>query len=288
MTASAPESCLPQPPHQAASLYFGDVMHARLKPTGHRFSYRVLNLLVDIGRLAEADQLSPLFHVNRRGLFSFHERDHGPRDGTPLAPHVGRLLAEHGIDLGGGRILLLCYPRVLGHVFNPLSVYYCYDSAARLAALIYEVRNTFGEIHCYVCPVAAGEVSPAGIRQEQDKAFYVSPFLAMEMRYHFRMLPPAGGADAPVKVRILETDADGPILAATYCGWRRDLTTTELVVALLRLPGVPLKIIGGIHFEALRLWLKGARLHARPPPHGGRRPPPRTGATPAPPSPTLS
>jgi DUF1365 family protein len=244
----------------AAALYVGDVMHARLKPISHRFRYRVLTLLVDLDRLNEADRLTRLFGVNRRALYSFHERDHGPRDGSRLRAHVDRQLAEHGIDLGGGRVLLLAYPRIAGYAFNPLAVYYCYDRSGAMAALIYEVRNTFGEMHAYVCPLAPGEVSAAGIRQERDKAFYVSPFIAMGMRYRFRMHAP----DDVVKVRILETDADGPLLSATFCGERKRMTTASLLAAFCRLPFMTLKVIGGIHFEAARLWLKGARLHARP------------------------
>ena len=260
MTASLPSSV---PPHAPASLYLGDVMHARLKPMGHRFTYRVMNALIDIDRLGEADRLSRLFRVNRRGVFSFHERDHGPRDGSSLRVHVDGLLRTRGVDLTGGRVLLLCYPRLFGYVFNPLSVYYCYNDEGVLAALIYEVRNTIGGMHCYVLPVGASERSEAGIRQAQDKTFYVSPFIGMAMRYHFRMLPPGD----QVKVRILETDAEGPLLAATFSGSRRDLTTGELVAALLHLPLVTLKVMGAIHFEALRLWLNGARVYPAPRAH---------------------
>src|SRR5215468_6664041 len=106
----------------AASLYFGKVMHARLKPMGHRFSYRVMSLLIDLDRLEDADRQSPLFGVNRAALYSFHERDHGPRDGSPLRAYAGQRAAEHGIDLTGGSVLLLCYPRLFGYTFNPLSV----------------------------------------------------------------------------------------------------------------------------------------------------------------------
>lgn len=247
-------------PPDAAVLYVGDVMHARLKPMSHRFSYRVMSLLVDLDRLDEADRMTPLFGVNRRALYSFHERDHGPRDGTSLRAHVDRQLAAHGVDLSGGRVLLLAYPRIAGYVFNPLAVYYCYDRAGAVAALIYEVRNTFGEMHTYVCPLGPGEQSPSGIRQERDKIFYVSPFIEMGMRYRFRMHAP----DDVVKVRILETDAEGPLLSATFFGARKHLTTASLFAAFCYLPFMTLKVIGGIHYEAVRLWLKGARLQPRP------------------------
>src|SRR5262249_17352491 len=109
-----------------AALYFGEVMHARLKPKPHRFSYRVMSLLIDLDRLDDADRMSALFAVNRRGLYSFHEKDHGPRDGSRLRDYAQACADKHGIDLTGGRVLLLCYPRLFGFTFNPLSVYFCY------------------------------------------------------------------------------------------------------------------------------------------------------------------
>jgi len=138
----------------AASLYLGDVMHARLKPFVHRFNYRVMSLLIDLDRLEAADRQSPLFGVNRRALYSFHERDHGRRDGTSLRAYAGACARSHGIDLTGGRVELLCYPRLLGYAFNPLSVYFCFDASGDLALMIYEVRNTFRQVHHYVLPVA--------------------------------------------------------------------------------------------------------------------------------------
>jgi DUF1365 family protein len=248
----------------AAALYFGDVMHARLKPVGHRFSYRVMSLLIDLDRLDIADRQSRLFGVNRAALYSFHERDHGERDGSSLAAYARRRAAEHGIDLTGGRVLLLCYPRLLGFTFNPLSVYFCTRADGELALTIYEVRNTFGDIHSYVLPVRPGELTAAGLRQQQEKLFYVSPFIDMPMRYHFRLSPPT----ARVKLRILETDRTGPLLAATFHGVRRALSSAQLLRAFFALPLVTLKIVAAIHWEALRLWVKGLRLVPRPGPAG--------------------
>ncbi|WP_257164862.1 DUF1365 domain-containing protein [Bradyrhizobium sp. SRS-191] len=249
----------PGPQTSAAALYVGDVMHARMRPTAHRFQYRVMSLLIDLGRLDEADRQSALFGVNRRALYSFHERDHGPRDGSSLLAYAKACASEHGVDLSGGRVLLLCYPRLLGYVFNPLSVYFCYRSDCALALMIYEVRNTFGEIKPYVLPVGPNHLTEAGLRQEQDKTFYVSPFIDMAMRYHFRVTPP----DDIVKLRILETGADGPLLAATFFGRRRSLTSRALLATFGSLPLVTLKIFGAIHWEALRLWIKGVRLVPR-------------------------
>ncbi len=243
----------------AATLYVGDVMHARLKPLGHRFSYRVMSLLIDLDRLEEADRQSLLFGVNRAALYSFSEADHGPRDGSPLRAYVQRCAAERGIDLTDGRVLLLCYPRLLGYTFNPLSVYFGYRASGELALMIYEVRNTFGDIHPYVLPVQPDQLSDAGVRQQQEKLLYVSPFIEMAMRYHFRVLPP----DRQVKLRILETDGDGPLLAATFNGYRRALNTAELLRAFCAMPLMTFKIMAAIHWEAMRLWLKGARLVPR-------------------------
>jgi DUF1365 family protein len=244
----------------AATLYIGEVMHARLRPIGHRFNYRVMSLLIDLDRLDAADRQSPLFGVNRAALYSFNEAGHGDRDGSPLRNYAQRHASEHGIDLTDGRVLLLCYPRLLGYTFNPLSVYFCHRADGGLALLIYEVRNTFGDIHAYALPVNPGEMSEAGIRQEQDKLFYVSPFVEMAMRYHFRVLPPGDS----VKLRILETDREGPLLAATFNGCRHRLNTVQLLRSFFALPLVTFKIIVAIHWEASRLWLKGARLVPRP------------------------
>jgi uncharacterized protein len=257
MPEPAAQAGMPSEP--AASLYFGEVMHARLKPIGHRFSYRVMSLLIDLDRLDDADRQTRLFGVNRAALYSFHEKDHGERDGSSLRIYAQRRAAACGVDLTGGRVLLLCYPRLLGFTFNPLSAYFCYRADGELALMMYEVRNTFGDIHAYALAVKPGELSEAGLRQQQDKLFYVSPFIDMPMRYHFRISPPA----ADVKLRILETDGAGPLLAATFHGRRRDLGAAQLLRSFFALPLVTLKIVAAIHWEALRLWIKGARLVPR-------------------------
>ncbi len=253
------------PPFEPACLYIGPVMHARMKPVQHRFSYRVFSVLLDLGNLDGAARLSTLFSVNRRNLVSFFEKDHGPRDGSPLLAYALKLFTEAGVDLSGGRVELLCYPRILGYVFDPLSIYFGYSSDGNLRGMLYEVRNTFGEAHTYVEPVKTGELTPAGLRQQCDKLFYVSPFNPLAMRYFFRVLPPGEA----VSLRILVKDEAGPVLAATFRGKKRALSGKNLLGLCLTIPLLTLKIMVGIHVEALRLWVKGMRLVPRPapPPH---------------------
>jgi DUF1365 family protein len=244
----------------AACLYRGRVMHARLRPFGHRFAYRVFSLLVDLDRLEEADRLTPLFSLRRFNLLSFHPKDHGPRDGSDLRAHVDRLLAEKGVAIEGGRVELLCYPRVLGFVFNPLAIYYCRDAAGDLRAIVYEVRNTFGGLHAYVAPVDDTQRRGGEIRQARDKVFYVSPFLDMDKRYHFRVRPPA----EDFAVRILETDDGGPVFSAAMKGEREPLATRSVLRACAEVPLLTFKVVAAIHWQALKLWLKGARYHPEP------------------------
>ncbi|WP_416066044.1 DUF1365 domain-containing protein [Rhizobium sp. ZK1] len=247
------------PPEAPAVLYVGDVMHQRMKPFGHRFRYRVFSLSIDLDRLEEANGQSVLFSVNRSNLVSFYEEDHAV--GGKLRSYADRLLADACVERPA-KILLVCYPRILGYVFNPLSVYYAYDNRDALIALIYEVRNTFGERHSYVCPVEENEVFESGLRQTCDKLFYVSPFIGVGMRYHFRMLPPG----QEIRWRILETDAEGPLLAATFSGRKKPLASWTLGYLLTAIPFLTIKIMAGIHWEALKLWLKGAIYVRRPPP----------------------
>jgi len=247
------------PPAEAATLFDGSVMHHRMKPREHRFTYSVFNVLLDLDRLKEAESQSGLFSVNRFNLLSFHEKDHGPRDGSDLRQHVEALLRENGVARPS-RILLLAYPRLLGYGFNPLSVYYAYDQQEQLTALIYEVRNTFGGLHTYVAPIRPGQVSDAGVRQDQRKLFYVSPFISMDQHYHFRMLPPG----ETVRVRILEKDAAGPLLSASFSGTQKPFRTSEIARACLRVPFLTLKVMGAIHWEAFKIWRKRVPFHKRP------------------------
>jgi DUF1365 family protein len=252
------------PPDAALSLCDGAVMHARFRPKPHRFDYRIVSLLIDIDRLDEAGRTSPLFSVDRFNLYAFRRADHGPADGSDLRAWIERELARAGLAEPPARILLHCGPRVLGFGFDPISVWFCYDAGDTLTALVYQVRNTFGDRHSYVAPVAPGETGPEGIRQERAKLFHVSPFMDLAMRYRFRILPPGRG----LRIRILEVDRDGPMFAASHVARLQPLTSAGIARSFLRVPWVSLKVVGAIHYEALRLWLKGMPFFGRPePPH---------------------
>jgi uncharacterized protein len=248
-------------PRAAAALYRADVMHARLKPFGHRFNYKVFNILVDIADLQSAARQSALFSINRFNLLSFHEADHANKDSASLKTYIDNLLADAGLNQPATRTLLLCYPRLLGFVFNPISVYFCYNQNENLIACIYEVRNTFGQRHTYVAKVEDGELSDAGLRQTRTKLFHVSPFVGMDGVYEFRVLPPGD----KVRVRILEIEGGEPLLSATIVGTQKPLTTLAILTECVRAPLMTLKVVLGIHYEALKLWLKGARYHSIPP-----------------------
>lgn len=243
----------------AAVLYFGHVMHSRLRPFRHAFRYRVFSLYIDIDRVDEAARATRLFSHNKFNLFSFHERDHGPRDGSALRPWVEDGLATGGITEKPARIMLLSFPRLLGYVFNPLSIYYCFDAGDRLFAILYEVKNTFGQQHGYVMAVERDDVGKP-IHQVAAKEFYVSPFIEMDCTYRFRMVEPA----ERLAVVIRQSAGGGDLLVATHDGVRAAFDDRGLLRAFLRYPLLTLKVIGAIHWEALRLWVKGARLQPRP------------------------
>ena len=242
-------------------LYFGRVMHKRLRPMRHRLDYRVFSLFLDLDELPAVSRRLRLFSHNRWNLFGFADRDHGARDGTALRPWLEGRLAEAGIDLEGGAVRLLCFPRLLGYVFNPLTIWFCYHRSGRLAAMLYEVRNTFGEKHGYLVPVDPARAPRAPILQSCDKGFYVSPFIGMAAIYHFRLAEP----DERLAVLIRQWTGEGELLIASQTGRRQPLDDRTLLRAFLAYPLMTLKVIGGIHWNALKLWRKGAKLVPRPP-----------------------
>lgn len=242
-----------------AALYRGEVMHRRTRPKAYEFVYRVFNLYLDIDRIDEtAAGLRWLSH-NRLNLLSFRDRDHGPRDGSELRSWIDGVLADAGLAAAGSHVYLLCMPRVLGYGFDPLSIWYCHDAGGVLRAVLYEVKNTFGDQHCYLFPVENGD-KPTDHRAQ--KIMHVSPLIGMDARYRLRVARP----DENLSVLIQESDADGEFLVATLTGTRRGLTDAELLRAFFSIPVLGIKVIAAIHWQAIRLMLRGVKFHHRPPP----------------------
>jgi uncharacterized protein len=248
----------------SAAIYFGRVMHQRLRPFRHRFVYRVFSVYLDIDKLDEIASGSRLFAHNRLNFFSFHDRDHGRRDGSALRPWIDGELRRAGLDMTGGRVMLLCFPRLFGYVFNPLSVFYCFTASGQLGAVLYEVKNTFGEQHCYLLGVPPRHSVSRWVDQEVDKRFYVSPFIDMQATYRFRLSEP----DNRLSLTIRERGPEGELLIAMQHGIRRPFSDAVLLRALVLYPLMTVKIIAGIHWQALQLWRRGepVRAHTAAPP----------------------
>ncbi|MBS0559296.1 MAG: DUF1365 family protein [Proteobacteria bacterium] len=243
-----------------SAAYAGSVVHTRLSPVRHRLRYRMLAMLLDIDELPLIAKRLRLFSAERFNAFSFHARDHLDGTDTKLRAQIEAHLARAGIDAGGGPIRVLCMPRVLGSVFNPLSVWFCHAPDGALRAVLYEVNNTFGQRHSYLMPVE----DPAApvIRQACEKRFYVSPFMEMAMQYRFRLAVPAERALIAIEVR----GANGTVLSAAFAGERRELSDALLLRGLARHPMMAAQVLGAIHWEALKLWRKGMRVLPRPAP----------------------
>jgi hypothetical protein len=224
-----------------AALYVGGVMHLRRSPFRHRFAYRIFMTLTDV-------DAPPRLRLARVAA-----EDHGPRTGSPLRPWVSAQLAAHGLEDAAHRILLLSIPRVLGYAFNPIAFFFCHDRTGRLAAVLHQVKNTFGHQHGYLLPVPG----PGTVHGHAAKLLHVSPFMPVAGRYGFSLTPP--------QARFACTIRHGDFTAAMRLE-RRELTDAALARALLAMPLMPAKVFAAIHWQALLLWLKGARYHPVPPP----------------------
>ena len=240
----------------APGLYVGSVMHRRLRAPPHRFTYGSFWIALDLDALqATAARLS-LFSLDRANLFAFHARDHADGKPGPLRAKIEAL--SGGLDVSG-RMILLTMPRLLGFVFNPLSAYFCHDSRGRLSAIAWEVSNTFGARHTYV--IAVETAADGVVRQTCPKRLHVSPFLDMDLRYQFRV----EASEKTIKIGIVDRGAEGAVMAASLTASRRELTDGALFALFLRAPLATLKTFAAIHWEAIKLWGKGAKFRRAPP-----------------------
>lgn len=244
--------------HDAAAVFPSTVMHSRRFPMQYRFSYRVFSLLVDIDRLPEIGR-NPLFSIDRFNLFSLYQRDHGARDGSAWRGWAEQVLHKQGISAPIGNIQLLCFPRILGYGFNPLSLWFCHDTTGNLLAVIGEVRNTFGEHHHYLLHEQGKPLAPI-VTGSKQKVFHVSPFVGMQARYEFFIHQPQD----KLNILIHEYEGDELMLIASQQGQREAFSTRVLLQCFARIPLQSLKIMALIHWEALKIWLKGGTFHRKP------------------------
>jgi DUF1365 family protein len=236
-----------------SAIYNGKVIHKRFKPKVHYFKYKVFSLLIDLSELEILDKKVNFFSYNKFNLISFYEKDHGDRDGSSLTSWVKKNLEKNNIQAKDIKIKILCYPRIFGFVFNPLSVFYIYNLQDQLISILYEVKNTFGEQHTYIFKVT----KDANLVQNNcSKKFHVSPFIEMNCNYFFRLLKPGN----KISVIIDQYDNEDQILYASQDGTRSDFNTQHLIKSYLKHPIMTFKIILAIHFEAFKLWAKGIKF----------------------------
>ena len=236
-----------------SAIYNGTVIHRRYKPKTHFFKYSVFSLLIDLSDIHELDKKIKFFSFNRFNLVSFYEKDHGNRDGSSLVEWVKKNLEENDIYNKNIKIKLLCYPRIFGYVFNPLSVFFIYDLDEKLISILYEVKNTFGEQHTYIFKV---KDNANFFQHNCSKKFHVSPFIEMNCDYFFKILKPG----EKMSVIIDQYQTNEKILYASQDGKRVEFNSKELLKSYLKHPLMTFKIISAIHFEAFKLWTKGIKF----------------------------
>ena len=238
-----------------SKIYTGKVIHKRFKPKEHYFKYNVFSLLIDLNELEEINKYIKFFSHNKFNIISFYDKDHGDRDGSSIKLWVKKNLRNIGILTEDISIKLLCYPRIFGYVFNPLSTYFIYNKHSELISIFYEVKNTFGEQHTYIFKAQDEKT----VQNKCKKKFYVSPFIEMDCEYHFKTLNPR----EQLSVVINQNDKDGKLLFASQDGISKDFNNKNLILSYLTHPLMTFKIIGAIHYEAFKLWAKRIKLIAK-------------------------
>jgi DUF1365 family protein len=239
-----------------ASLYAGRVAHIRHAPFRHRFDYRIYMLAADLDRLDEVAETSRLFSHNKPGLISLHDKDHGFRDGRGLRAYAEAALGSQGLAHCAARIIFVTMPRLLGYAFNPISFYFCHDESGQLGAVLHQVKNTFGDQIGYLMPVAGAGI----IRQSVPKRMHVSPFFDMQGGYRFALTPPG----EKLTVSIQYGAASQKRMTATMILRQRPFTDASILRLLAEMPLAPMKVMTAIHWQALKLFLRGAKFHNVP------------------------
>ncbi len=247
---------------RSSALYAGRIRHRRFLPREHAFDYPLYLMYLDLSELDTVFEGRWLWSGRRRNLHWFDRRDHLGDPSAPLDGAVRELVASETGWRPAGPIRLLTHLRSFGHCFNPLSLYYCFDPPGdAVEAIVAEVHNTpWGERHCYVLDARETEADAGVGRHRHSKTFHVSPFLPMDLEYSWRLSSP--GERLAVHIEALRGTAK--VFDATLRLERREITGRRLAWALARFPAMTLRVVGRIHWEAMRLWFKGIPFHPHP------------------------
>lgn len=240
----------------SSQLYFGHVMHKRMMPMSYRFNYKVFGLLLDIDTFEQEANRMIWLSYNRFNLLSVKTKDHGACDQSSWRSWLLNTLAESGLN-DIGRVQLLCFPRVLGYSFNPLSVWYCENTSGDTIAIISEVRNTFGGLYHYVHH-NNGLALTWPVECIAEKRFHVSPFIDMNQQYHFKF----SKSVSTLYVLINEYQDDVLHLIASQTAATEAITNTKLLGAFFMMPMMSFKIMLLIHWHALKIWLGGGKFQS--------------------------
>jgi DUF1365 family protein len=249
-----------------SAIYFGRVRHRRLAPVEHGFSYRMFMLYLDLAELPRVFRGRWLWSARRAALARFCRADHFGDPAVPLADCVRDLVARETGARPGGPIRLLTHLRYFGYVFNPVSFYYCFDeNDTGVETIVAEVNNTpWGERHCYVLPQRSNEGQGGHGRYRPAKAMHVSPFMPMDVDYDWRFSAPGSDRGSRLTIHMENAREGRKIFDATLDLERAEIGAGALARALARYPLMTLKVIAAIHWQALKLWVKGAPVHAHP------------------------
>lgn len=233
-------------------LYECSVMHHRLAPKVHHFSHDIFMFYLDLDELEIIAQKIFLFSYNRKNLYSFRDTDHEPVGKNPLKERIVAFLRQHGIDFDPfGRVMLLTLPRVAGYIFNPVSIYYCFNAEGSPVCSVAEVGNTFREMKLFLLRREELNAGTTFVKIV-PKHFYVSPFSSLDLSFDFKLKIPGDKLD----IKINDRDGADKVLISKLTGKRAALTNKTLAWFTLRYPFVTLKVIFLIHWHALRLWHK--------------------------------
>lgn len=239
-------------------LYYTEIVHKRFHNISHKFKYIMLSMLIDYDELNQISKKIRFFSYNKFNIFSYHDKDHGYRDHRSLRSFVEDFLTSKKIIFNNLKINIICFPRILGYAFNPLSIIYCY-SDKELIAIFYEVKNTSNEQHTY-CFADNRKYNLKLYKHQCKKNFYVSPFIGMKALYKFTNLLPN---DSMSIVIDLFDENDVKILTASQYGKKIPLNTFTLLKQLVLNPLITLKVISSIMYEAIFIYFKGGKYYAR-------------------------